>query len=406
MRTILATAILLGPSLGFAAATPTGEFVGDAFVDWEDHPGGFPVCYGLDSAEICSEGGGIHGTTGWGYVCSMSPYGGSKIMGNNGSGTTITFDSPVDHFGGYWGTNSGDASVATFTFYNGAGEVVASEDVSFDVCSEWYWAGWTFDEGVSSMRIDYAPTHLMSENLTYSFGDGVGGSSVAVRHEGDCPGPVRIEINGTPGANFALFAGDMEGSTPMPGALGDGVDLGVEASSGVLWKKFLPDRDGDGVISMSPDLPDLVCDMKWVAVDMSTCDVSSVQQFTSPIAPNPECSEYTELSDAFRNVGWGYDYARCDSGLAAGWYRFTGDAGTQMLDYAPGDFNCGTHAPGWIDGHPAFVGDTTRQTVCYDWSGDGDDCTWSNEVDVTNCGDFYVYNLVAPPVCSLAYCGM
>ena len=341
---------------------------------------GSVYAYGTDGAGGSSDGGGGGGGSGGSVVLVGSTSGAGLVAADGGAGGDAgpgSFQGPGGGGGGGYVSISGDTGT------------VESSAVG----------------GPAGVNPDSSPAVPVTAGL-----DGIvsieEGSSLAVRHEGDCPGPVRIEINGTPGANFALFAGDMEGSTPMPGALCGGVDLGIEASSGVLWKKFLPDRDGDGVISMEPDLPDFVCDMKWVAVDTSTCEVSSVQQFTSPIAPNPECSEYTELSDAFRNVGWGYDYARCDSGLAAGWYRFTGDAGTQMLDYAPGDYNCGTHAPGWIDGHPAFVGDTTRQTVCYDWSGDGDDCTWDNEVDVTNCGDFYVYNLVAPPVCSLAYCGM
>ncbi|MFT5454204.1 MAG: hypothetical protein ACI9K2_000680 [Myxococcota bacterium] len=124
------------------------------------------------------------------------------------------------------------------------------------------------------------------------------------------------------------------------------------------------------------------------------------------IAPNPECSAYTDMTDAFRNVTWVYDFARCDNALRADWYRFGGDAGNWALDYAPGDFSCGTHASGWIDGHPAFIGDTTTQTVCYDWSGPAGDCTWSHSIDVTNCGDFYVYNMIPTPWgCSGVYCG-
>ena len=119
-----------------------------------------------------------------------------------------------------------------------------------------------------------------------------------------------------------------------------------------------------------------------------------------------ECSAYTELTDEWRNVGYGYDFPRCDNILRAGWYRPAGLMGTRLLDTAPGDFNCGTHAPGWIDGHPALIGETTTQTVCYDWSGPSSDCTWSHSITVTNCGDFYVYNLIPTPWgCSGVYCG-
>lgn len=158
------------------------------------------------------------------------------------------------------------------------------------------------------------------------------------------------------------------------------------------------------------------CNCKWNA---SWCTYESIDTFDgqmcgdyeqlhvclADVAPNPECSDYVELTDDYRNVSWVYDYARCDSGLAPGWYRFAAGAGNWGLDYAPGDYSCGTHASGWFNGHPAGFGETSLQTVCYDWSGDGSDCTWSNDVDVTNCGSFYVYNLVAPPTCSLVYCG-
>ena len=397
---------LLASSTAIAASTPTGEFVGDVLETWESHPGGFPECYDIDSATVCSEGGGIHGTSGWGYICGISPYADGRLMGNNGEASVYTFDTPVQQFGGYWGTNSGTGDAATFTFYNALGGVVGSEIVMFGDCGTWTWAGWTFSEGVTSIRIDFAPTHLMSDNLTYDFGGGIGGVELGL--DGDCPGEASIDITGTPGGDFVIVAGDMEGSTVIPRGPCAGLDLGIQNSSGVLTKFGpIPDSDGDGMIHMTPTVPGGICDKKFVVVDLDACSVSAPQMFTPDVAPNPECTEYTEISDAYRNVDWVYDYARCDNGLAAGWYRFTGEAGSQMLDYAPGDYSCGTHASGWIDGHPMLTGETSAQTVCYDWSGDPENCTWSHEISVTNCGPYYVYDLIPTPWgCSGVYCGM
>lgn len=279
MNRTIAVMLLLLPSMAFATATPTGDFVGDVVEDWESHPGGFPACYDLDSAEMCSEGGGIHGTSSWGYICSIFPYGGSRLMGNNGAGTTMTFDMPIEQFGGYWGTNSGSGETAEFTFYNAAGAVVGTGELTFSVCGEWSWAGWTFDEGVTSMRVDFAPTHLMSENLTYTFGEGMGGG-VDLMLGGDCPGEATIDISGAAGGQFMIVVGDSLGSTTIPAGPCAGTDLGVEASVGTI-SRFgpVPDGDGDGLVSLSPRLPGGVCDQYFQVIDVTTCDVSGVESF-------------------------------------------------------------------------------------------------------------------------------
>jgi hypothetical protein len=45
---------------------------------------------------------------------------------------------------------------------------------------------------------------------------------------------------------------------------------------------------------------------------------------------------------------------------------------------------------------------TTNGTVCFEWS--SNTCNWNTKIQVTNCGSYYVYQLGAPPVCSLRYC--
>jgi hypothetical protein len=43
------------------------------------------------------------------------------------------------------------------------------------------------------------------------------------------------------------------------------------------------------------------------------------------------------------------------------------------------------------------------QYKTFHWS--GNQCNWNANVQVVNCGEFYLYNLPNTPVCSLRYCG-
>ena len=97
---------------------------------------------------------------------------------------------------------------------------------------------------------------------------------------------------------------------------------------------------------------------------------------------------------------------RCDQqDLVPGWYRFQGDAGDRMPEnQCVPKLRCGSHAPGWLNGsHPAVSEGAVQRKVCYHWGSNC--CQWSNTIRVRNCGDFFVYELQKPPVCSLRYCG-
>ena len=64
---------------------------------------------------------------------------------------------------------------------------------------------------------------------------------------------------------------------------------------------------------------------------------------------------------------------------------------------------CGTSASGWMNGvHPTVAEGKVTRKVCYNYDSC---CQWSNNIDVVNCGLFYVYKLSRPPVCTLRYCG-
>ena len=65
---------------------------------------------------------------------------------------------------------------------------------------------------------------------------------------------------------------------------------------------------------------------------------------------------------------------------------------------------CGTGASGWMNGaYPTVADGKVTRKVCYSYYGGC--CQWSNNIEVVNCGNYYVYKLSRPPQCNLRYCG-
>ena len=62
------------------------------------------------------------------------------------------------------------------------------------------------------------------------------------------------------------------------------------------------------------------------------------------------------------------------------------------------------HGVSWLNGAHPSVGDgkVTRE-VCFSWSGNC--CGVKTNIEVINCGLFYVYKLVSTSTCSYRYCG-
>ena len=125
---------------------------------------------------------------------------------------------------------------------------------------------------------------------------------------------------------------------------------------------------------------------------------------------------YTILDDAKRNRNYNNDNGHaspaCDGitvkgdwkGAADSWYRFEEPAGTQMADSIVPKNHCGTSATGWLNGaHPAVLGENVIRQVCFNWAGNS--CNWNTNVEIKNCGGFYLYKLKAIPNCNLKYCG-
>ena len=116
------------------------------------------------------------------------------------------------------------------------------------------------------------------------------------------------------------------------------------------------------------------------------------------------CSNYTTLNESNRAMTYNRSISYlCDANLN-GWYRFTGEAGTQMADSCVNMYHCGTESPGWLNGtHPDLNDGAVRRQVCF--SSFDNCCHHSNEITVQHCGGFYVYKLERQSHCNLRYCG-
>ncbi|XP_068743526.1 uncharacterized protein [Montipora capricornis] len=120
-----------------------------------------------------------------------------------------------------------------------------------------------------------------------------------------------------------------------------------------------------------------------------------------------ECYNYGFLNESNRAMTYvnRSNGNLCDSTLS-GWYRFSGEAGTQMADSCPKIHHCSTDSPGWLSGtHPTVAEGIVQRKVCFLQHLNGTDCCYfSKNISVRNCGAFYVYRL-DPPRCYSRYCG-
>lgn len=120
------------------------------------------------------------------------------------------------------------------------------------------------------------------------------------------------------------------------------------------------------------------------------------------------CEQYTVLSDDWRstNTTWS-PTSHCDQYIDwQGWYRLVlGQTSAHIPEWCVGEHRCGTHAPLWMtEPHPTQSDEIVNRTVCNTWSGS---CCYfePHTVHVKFCyGNYYVYKLVGPSACDLAYC--
>ncbi|XP_067037290.1 uncharacterized protein [Acropora muricata] len=122
-----------------------------------------------------------------------------------------------------------------------------------------------------------------------------------------------------------------------------------------------------------------------------------------------ECSNYTFLNDLSRAIMYAdRSLGNLSDSNLSGWYRFSGEAGTQMAEACPKMYSCSTNSSGWLNGaHPTVAEGIVQRQVCFSQRVSQflkDCCNHSKNISVRNCGAFYVYRLDPPDYYS-RYCG-
>ena len=68
------------------------------------------------------------------------------------------------------------------------------------------------------------------------------------------------------------------------------------------------------------------------------------------------------------------------------------------------ELRCGTYFSGWLDGaHPSVEDGEVSRTICF--SDSVYDCRYRTQISVKNCGSYFIYKLLRPPMCNSRYCG-
>ena len=116
-----------------------------------------------------------------------------------------------------------------------------------------------------------------------------------------------------------------------------------------------------------------------------------------------ECTSYSSLTSGDRKTTNIRKSCGCDSNLN-GWYRFQGAAGTRMPTSCPPIWRCSTAGSGWLNGaHPTVADGSVTRQACFHWDSN---CCWKSiNIEVRNCGSFYVYHFSGSNGCCHRYCG-
>jgi hypothetical protein len=209
--------------------------------------------------------------------------------------------------------------------------------------------------------------------------------------DNDCDG---ITDDGNPGGGVTCDTGE-------PGVCADGIQncargaLRCDATSAASAEVCDGlDNDCDGTIDNAD-------------ADAALCPVG--EQCVRGACADPEvlaCEQYRTLNEPNRNTSANDGSRGCDqAGFVEGWYRFQGGAGDRMPTVVPPANGCSTDAQGWLAGAYPAVGDgIVDRQVCFSFNGNA--CSWTSQIQVRNCGAFYVFNLPPAPACSLRYCGV
>ncbi|XP_077057450.1 uncharacterized protein LOC143710383 [Siphateles boraxobius] len=129
---------------------------------------------------------------------------------------------------------------------------------------------------------------------------------------------------------------------------------------------------------------------------------------TAANLPADPCYNYTVLDNPWRSINNTHASSyKCDTSVSwSGWYRlFINNTSAHIPDTCVAQLSCGTAAPLWIrGGHPTVTDGVVTRDVCshfYNYC-----CFFGSfPIKVKAClGNYYVYELVTPTLCSSAYC--
>ena len=145
----------------------------------------------------------------------------------------------------------------------------------------------------------------------------------------------------------------------------------------------------------------------YIAVSTITALLFSL----SDSAPNIcDGIQYKSINDPRRSTGYVSNDKKylCDRNLLEDsvWYRFESVAGGELPTTKPKHNTCGTVVPIWMNGsHPTINDGTVARTACANVLGGYPfGCGYKYNIHVRNCSGYYIYQLIAPRQCFLAYC--
>lgn len=244
-------------------------------------------------------------------------------------------------------------------------------------------------------------------------GESTTGGSGGASSAGDTSGVATSGVDTSGGASSGGSTSGEASSSGGGGVCGDGnVDPGEECD----------DANADDTDACPSTCASAFCGDGFVQAGVETCDDgdgvdgNGCDNDCTP-SIDPQCNlPYNSFDRADRS----YTYNDGDNGieytdttgdslvgpdwLGAGWYRFTGAAGQFMPEFPLSTYACGTDAAGWLNGvHPGVDDGIVEREVCFSFI--DDTCAFSTNVNVVDCGDFYLYELPEAPASALRYCG-
>ncbi|XP_061171267.1 oncoprotein-induced transcript 3 protein-like [Saccostrea echinata] len=118
-------------------------------------------------------------------------------------------------------------------------------------------------------------------------------------------------------------------------------------------------------------------------------------------SPDP-CSSSTSLFEPFartRNCPYETKYSPCDRYITPGWYK----SDDPILDQCPTLNTCGAIYPVWMNDSLPNIGDLViTKKLCK--TGFSDCCSKEYDIQIKNCGSFYVYCIPALDACPERIC--